>query len=314
MSTPLRLGLGTLLVGGLVVGVLGSPGCVVVTDSNSDAGDTGIVTDTGVGIDTGVATDTGTDTTPVVPAVIIPAKQLVGGVADDIRDFSGGSTKADLVTGGRIAYAVASVGSNESAPIGKDATDAFVDGRLTGLPAGTAVTIKVTGYLRGLTGKNAEPATERIPWAVTTCTATPDATKDVTATCTKLALIADLKGIVISSDVLPPGYCGTKGPDGTKDFEAYRARTPYSGSAIASRYVNDCKGVIFIPEADFASSEVGGVSEWSLSLEAKSSSTACTATAPCRVDRKTGGSKIDIYVVGNECALGPSTASPTSCF
>ena len=310
MSTPLRLGFGTLLAGGLLYGVLGSTGCVIVSDNTNDAGDTGTGTDTGTPVDTGSG-----DTGPGPTAVIVQAKQLVGGAADDIRDFAGGSTKADLVTGGRIAYAVASVGAVESAPIGKDAKDAFVDGRLTGLTAGTPVTIKVTGYLRGLTGKNADPANERIPWAVTTCTATPSATADVIATCDKkLALIADLKGIVISSDVLPPGYCTTKGPDGTKDFDAYRARTPYSGSAIASRYVTDCKGVIFIPEADFNSSEVGGVSEWSISLESKSSTTACTATSPCRVDRGTGGSKLDVYVVGNECAIGPTTAAPTTCF
>ena len=59
MSTPLRLGLGTLLVGALVYGALGTTGCVVVTDSTSDAGDTGFVDDTGL-VDTGVG-DTGTD-------------------------------------------------------------------------------------------------------------------------------------------------------------------------------------------------------------------------------------------------------------
>lgn len=303
MSTSLRLGLGTLLVGALGYGILGSAGCVVVTDS-PDAGDTGTGTDTGL-LDTGV-TDTGSDT--AAPSVIIPGSALLG---SDVLDFGGGSSKADIVTNARIAYAVAKVGSTESGPIGKDAAGTIVDGRLTGLTPGVPVTITVTGYLRGLTGKNAEPANERIPWATTTCSATPSATADVTATCNKLELIAGLAGIVITSDVLPSGYCAGKG---ATDFEAFRARTPFSGTAIASRYVTDCYGVIFIPEASMASSEVGGVSEWSLSLEAKSSSTACTSTAPCRVDRKTGSAKIDIYVVGSECGLSASTAAPTTCF
>ncbi len=305
MSTPLRLGLGTLLVGALVYGALGTTGCVVVTDSTSDAGDTGYVDDTGT-TDTGI-TDTGTDT--ALPSVIIPGAALLG---DDALDFGGGSSKADIVTNKRIAYAVAKVGATESGPIGKDASGTIVNGKLTGLTPGVPVTITVTGYLRGLTGKNADPANERIPWAVTTCTATPSASADVTAACNKLALITDLKGIVVTSDVLPSGYCAGKG---ATDFEELRARTPFSGSAIASRYVTDCYGVIFIPFADFSASEVGGVSEWSLSLGSKSSSTACTSTAPCRVDRKTSSaSPIDLYVVGSECGLNTSTAAPTTCF
>lgn len=106
----------------------------------------------------------------------------------------------------------------------------------------------MTGYLRGLTGKNADPANERIPWAVTTCTATPSASADVTATCNKLALITDLKGIVVTSDVLPAGYCAGKG---ATDFEEFRARTPFSGSAIALAVRHRLLRIMFIPFTEF---------------------------------------------------------------
>ena len=162
-------------------------------------------------------------------------------------------------------------------------------------------------------GNNADAPNVRVPWARTTCTATPSATADVTATCaTKLAIIPDLKGIIFSSDVLPDGYCTGKG---ATEFDILRARTPISGTATVSKTTNDCQGVIFVPESEFASAEVTGVSEWSLSLEPKGSAAACTLTPAnkCVIDRKTGTEKIDIYVVGAACQMSNAKTGGT-CF
>lgn len=303
-------------------------GCTITTNDAplSDAGDTGTVTDdTGTPVDdTGVVTDTGTPETSG-PAVIIKALSLIGSTTtDDIRDFGGGSTRSDIVDGGRIAYGFAKVGTQESSVIGKDSAGAYVDGRLEGLTPGTPVTITVTGYLRGLNGNDDADPMFRIPWATTTCTATPSATVDVVAECTKLSLIPDLKGIVISSDVLPPSWCTSKGmtklTDGTDKtvFDRLRARTPYDGTAAVSKTVNDCLGVIWIPFSEYSAAEdAAGVSNWSLSLETNDSGTACTLASPgCVVDRKVGtADETDIYVVGEACRLNNDTAPRTpACF
>jgi hypothetical protein len=317
MRTLLRLG-SFCLLSSLAVGC-------TITSSDApldDAGDTGVVADDGT--DTQVTdtqvTDTGTPETDAAPAfaVIIPANALVGGVDDDVRDYGGGSTRSDIVDGGRIweAYGAYTSGSTtiESTRIGNAPSGGGrVDGRLTGLPTGSPVTITVTGYLRGLNGNNADAPNTRVPWARTTCTATPSATSDVTATCaTKLAIIPDLKGIFFSSDVLPDGYCAGKG---VAEFDILRARTPISGTATVSKTTNDCQGVIFVPESEFASAEVGGVSEWSLSLEPKGTAPACTLTPAnkCVIDRKTGTGKIDIYVVGAACQMSNAKTGGT-CF
>ncbi len=298
-------------------------GCTVVaSDPPLDGGaDTGTVDDTGTVTDTGVVTDNGTPDTPAGFAVIVRANDLVGGAADDIRDYGGGSTRADIELGGRIAYALAKYEAGgtkiESNPIGNAADGSGrVDGRLAGLPTGSPVTITVTGYLRGLNGNNADAPMTRIPWATTTCTATPSATADVFATCsTKLALIPTLSGIVFTSDVLPPGYCAGKGASTTDGFDILRARTPATGTAVVSKTVNDCLGVVWIPEAELAGQEVAGVSTWRLALEPKGSTPACSLTDAnlCRVDRKTGAGKIDIFVVGEGCRLSNATTGGT-CF
>ena len=294
-------------------------GCTITSSDAplDDAGDTGVTGDDGT--DT-LVTNTGTPGTDTAPgfAVIIPAAALVGGVDDDIRDYGGGSTRSDIVDGGRIweAYATAPFGSTtlESTRIGKDPSGpGRVDGRLTGLPAGTAVTITVTGYLRGLNGNNADVPNARVPWARTTCTATPSATADVTATCaTKLALIPDLKGIIFSSDVLPDGYCAGRG---VAEFDILRARTPISGTATVSKTTNDCRGVIFIPLAEFASVETAGISEWSLSLEPKGTAAACTLTPAnkCVVNRNGTSGLLDVYVVGTSCQMSNAKTGGT-CF
>lgn len=312
MRTSLRLGSFCLLA-------TLATGCTIVESDPllDDAGDTGAVTDDGT--DT-MVTDTGTsETTPDAPvgyAVIIRANDLVGGTMDDIRDYGGGSTYSDIAVGGRIweAYGLYESGGTkiESTRIGNNTGGSGrVDGRLTGLPTGSEVTITVTGYLRGLNGDNADAPSKRVPWARTTCKATPSATADVYATCaTKLALIPDLKGIIFSSDVLPDGYCTGKG---ATEFELLRARIPYSGTAVVSKTTNDCQGVVFIPESEFLANEVSGVSEWSLSLERKGSGTACTLSTPCRIDRKTGMDKIDVYVVGTSCQL-TNASTGGSCF
>lgn len=313
MRTVLRLAPFALAgVAGLWA-ALATGGCTVVTESNTT--DSGVPADTSpVDNDTGMM-DTGTTDTEMpetgTPAVIVKATDLIGSsLMDDVRNFGGGGTLADIRDNGKIAYAIAAYDSGsskiESNFIGIDASGAYVDGRLTGLPTGSMVNIVVTGYLRGLNGNNADTPTTRIPWATAHCTATPSATADVVATCEKLALIPDLDGIVFSSDVLPPGYCAGKG---ATDFDLLRARTPYSGSAVVSKTSNDCGGVIWIPSSEFMSVESGGKSEWSLSLESKTMGTACTLAAPCQVDRM-GNS---VWIVGASCQLDDTTA-PGGCF
>lgn len=319
MRTLLRLGTLSLFAGFAAFAAMSANGCtVLVNDAPLDAGDDAIVTDDGVDSapsDSGadVATDTAPDAAAY--AVIVKADDLVGGAADDIRDYGGGSTYLDITAGGRIAYAVAAYGTGataiESNQIGVSGGKR-VDGRLVGLPTDKGeLTLTVTGYLRGLNGNGADVPSARVRWATTTCKATPKSDADVVATCTtKLAIISDLKGILFSSDVLPADYCTGKG---ATDFETLRARLPYSGTATVSKTTNDCLGVIWIPETEFLASEVTGVTEWSLSAEVKSSTTACTSSTPCKVDRGTGASKLDIYVVGDSCRLTNASTGGT-CF
>lgn len=316
MRTLLRLGTFGLFASLAAFAAVSTNGCtVLVNDAPLDDASADTIADEGV--DT--ATDTGTpevstDTAPDAPAgyaVIVPATALIGGSSDDVRDYNGGSSYSDIVSGGRIAYAIASYGSAESNKIGENVGGKLADGRLVGLPTDKGeLTITVTGYLRGLNGDGAATPNKRVPWATTTCKATPSATADVTATCTKLALIPDLKGILFSSDVLPADYCAGKG---ATDFEALRARLPYSGTATVSKTTDDCLGVIWIPESEFLAKEVSGVTEWSLSAEVKSSTTACTIATPCKVDRGTGTSKLDVYVVGDSCRLTNASTGGT-CF
>lgn len=319
MRTLLRLGSLALFASFAFGAASMANGCTVMVndeplpDAADDAGDD-------------VATDDGVDSAPpdvapdapAPPAVIVRANDLVGGIDDDVRDYGGGSTFSDITAGGRIAYAIAKYEAGtvkvESNAIGNAASGGGrVDGRLVGLPTDKGeLTITVTGYLRGLNGNGPDAPSIRVPWAQTTCKATPSATADVVATCaTKLALIPDLKGIVFSSDVLPPDYCAGKGKT---DFELLRARLPTSGDAVVSKTTNDCQGVIFVPESEFLAQEVSGVSTWSLSAEVKSSATACTLADPfCKIDRKTGAEKIDIYVVGEACRLTNASTGGT-CF
>jgi len=317
MRTTLRVGttaLGAIVAASLAYLSFGAVGCTVTVNDAPDAdaapADT-YVPPTDSPVDT---TPPPTDT-PVGFGVIIPAKGLTTSTTDpaEVHDFKGGSTKTDILNG-RIAYAVGKAGGLESTVIGKDAVDNLVDGKIVGLPNGTPVTITVTGYLRGLNGKNADAPNLRIPWATTTCTATPSATADVTATCSgPLKLLgAEIDGVVFSSDVLPSDYCAGKGASTTSGFSALRARTPESGPAVASRSGNDCLGVVFVPAADFAAAETSGVSLWRLSLESlpAATGTACTLKTPCTVDRNSA----DTIVVGSECQLNAGSTGNASCF
>ena len=327
MSTALGLGLATCLG----YAAFGAVGCTVVT-SDAPLDETG-VTDTSP-TDTGVPTDTNADVGAGF-AVVIPATVLIGGIDDDIRDFGGGSTKTDIVTGGRVWNAFAVGGGKTSTEIGKDATDKLVDGRVYGLPAGTPVTFTVTANLRGLDGDGPDPGTQTVPWATATCTATPSATADVVATCTRknaagtgdeactkgcLQLIPGLKGVLFSADVLPDGYCDGRG---RTEFSLTRARQPFSGTATVSRTVQDCRGVIWIPASSVTETAAGsGISDWGLSLEPVGSAAACSLSTACHIDRNTkpGGCAasgavdcLDVFVVGNECQLTNASTGGT-CF
>ena len=288
MRTPVKYSLGVFAAAAVVYASFGAVGCTVTT---TDTVDSGVPNDTGTPPgDTG--TDTGGEASPDAPAgfaVIIPAKGLTTSSTDatEIHDFGGGATKADIKDGNRIAYAVGKSGAIESTNIGKTATDTLVDGRMVGLPVGTEATITVTGYLRGLNGKGTAPANMRIPWSVTTCKATPSATQDVTATCNGPLHLLDkeIDGVVFTADVLPSGYCDSdKAKSTANGFDALRARTPESGTAVASYYGSDCKGVVFIPAAEFAAAETAGISMWRPALETKGSGPACTLATPCKVD------------------------------
>jgi hypothetical protein len=320
MSTAL----GLAVAASLGYAAFGAVGCTVVTSDAplSDAGtDTAVTTDTLVPGDT-LVPETTTDTGPGF-AVIIPAKMLIGGISDDIRDFGGGSTKTDIVTGGRVWNAFAVAGGKTSNEIGKDASDKLVDGKIFGLPAGAPISITVTANLRGLNGDGPDPGTQPVPWATATCTATPSATADVTATCTRkkadgtseacttgcLQLIPTLKGIVFSADVLPDTYCDGKGKT---EFSLTRARTPFSGSAVVSRTVSDCKGVIWIP-LEKVTTETAGKSDWGLSLEPKGTAAPCSRSTACTIDRNTASGLLDVYVVGSECQLTNASTGGT-CF
>jgi hypothetical protein len=339
MSTAL----GLTLAGCLGYAAFGAVGCTVTTSDGPLTDGGGFDTNPGDGgVDTNPSdggVDTGTDTGAGF-AVIIPASALIGGcsgsplVCDDIRDFGGGSTKTDIVTGGRVWNAFAVGGGKTSTEIGKDSTDKLIDGRVTGLPAGTPVTFTVTANLRGLNGDGPDPGTQTVPWATATCTATPSATADVTATCTRkkadgstesctkgcLQLITGLQGIVFTSDVLPPDYCAGKGKT---EFSLTRARQPFSGTATVSRTVSDCQGVIWIP-ADKVT-ETGaksGISDWGLSMEPKGTAAPCSKSSACHIDRNTapGGCAaagavdcLDVFVVGSECQLTNASTGGT-CF
>lgn len=144
----------------------------------------------------------------------------------------------------------------------------------------------------------------------------PSATADVFATCaTKLALISGLSGIVFTSDVLPPGYCTGRGASATDGFDRLRARIPATGTAVVSKTTDDCQGVVWIPETEFAAQETAGVSTWRLGMEPKGMAAACSHTDAnlCRIDRKTGEGKIDLFIVGEGCRLNNTTTGGT-CF
>ncbi|MEO7093567.1 MAG: hypothetical protein ABI175_09970 [Polyangiales bacterium] len=333
MSTAL----GITLVASLGYAAFGAVGCTVVTSDAplTDAAGTDTLTPpTDSGVDTAIGTDTSTPDTSVGFAVVIPAAVLIGGVADDVRDFGGGSTKTDIITGGRVWNAFATAGGKTSTEIGKDSTDKLIDGKIFGLPAGTAITITVTANLRGLNGDGPDPGTQTVPWATATCTATPSATADVIATCTRkkadgtsescvkgcLQLIPGLKGIVFTADVLPDGYCDGKGKTA---FELTRARQPFGpGAVTTSRTVSDCKGVIWVPADKVTETAAkSGISDWGLSLET-TAPVPCSGSSACRIDRNTkpGGCAVagevdclDVFVVGNECQLTNASTGGT-CF
>lgn len=341
--TSSALGLGLAAIASYVAFSAG--GCTVTTsDGPLDGGDSAI-TDTG-GTDTTPPKDTNpgdvTTDTGGGPAVIVPAAFLVGGLCDgvacDIRDFGGGSTKRDIIpadpTEGMIIYdAYAVAGGKTSTEIKGTQSAGYVDGKIYGLPAGAPVDIIVTGYLRGMMGTGPSKGTDQIAWAAAKCTATPSATNDVKATCVRqktggtsvactngcLTLIPTLKGILFTSDVLPTGYCTGKG---ATDFDLYRARLPFSGAVSVSRNEQDCAGMIWIPSDGTWSEESPGISNWGLSTEIKSSGTACSLSNPCKVDRNktpgacnTAGSAncLDVYVVGSECQM-TNTSTGGSCF
>ena len=347
-TTSTALGLSLAAMAAYVA--LSTGGCTVTTSDApvDDGGDTGIGNN-----DTGQPpSDTGTPETPTDTgsgfAVIVPASALVGGLCDgtacDIRDFGGGSTKTDIIPtdpgeGMLIwdAYAtVTSAGTTfTSNEIKGTSSTSYVDGRITGLQSGTNVTITVTGYLRGLMGDGPDKGNIQIPWATATCTATPSSTADVTASCTRvpasggtpvactngcLTLIPTLKGILFTSDVIDPAYCAGKG---ATDFDLFRARLPFTGTATVSRNEQDCQGVIWVPADGTWSEESPGVSNWGLSVESKTASTACSLNNPCKVDRNktpgacaTAGSPdcLDIYVVGSECVMNSTTTTGGPCF
>jgi hypothetical protein len=323
-------------------------GCTVTTsDDTLDGGDTGVINqDTGQPpLDTGTPDTTPTDTGSGT-AVVIKAQLLVGGLCDgtacDIRDFGGGSAKTDIIPTdpgeGQLiwdAYATVTTASGTvtSNEIKGTSTTSYVDGRLTGLQAGTPVTITVTGYLRGLMGDGPDKGNIQIPWATATCTATPSDTTDVQATCTRttsagavactngcLTLIPTLKGILFTNDVLQSGYCSGKG---ATDFSLFRARLPFTGVAAVSRNEQDCGGVIWVPADGSWSEESPGVSNWGLSLEPLGASEpACSLSNPCKIDRNktpgacaTAGSPdcLDVYVVGSECQM-TNTSTGGTCF
>ena len=315
-TAPVRFmstAIGLAVMASLGYAAFGAVGCTVTVEDSPDGG---TLTDTG-GIDTNPTTDTGSGF-----AVIIPAVVLIGGIDDDVRDFGGGSTKTDIVDGGRVYNAYAVGGGTTSTEIGKDSTDKLVDGKVYGLPAGVPVTFTVTANLRGLDGDGPGPGTQLVPWATATCTATPSASSDVTATCTRktasggdeactrgcLQLIPTLQGIVFSSDVLPPSYCDGRG---ATEFSLLRARQPFSGGATVSRTVQDCRGVIFVPLTSVT--ETAGKSEWGLSLEPTGTASACSLMNPCQVDRNTTGGLVDLFVVGSECQLTNASTGGT-CF
>lgn len=330
--------LGLTLAAAVAYGAFGAAGCTVTTVDNADGGttDTGVVvTDTGAPGDTMPPGDT--NVTPVdsgdtgtAPAVIIPAAALIGGAGDDVKDFGKGSTYVDIVgyddvtdSGGKIWSALGASGGVTSSEIGRDATSgALVDGKMFGLPAGVEATITVTGYLRGFVGDGPDAGSERVAWATTTCKATPSATGNVTATCTKkdagggsvactkgcLQLLPTLKGVLFTADILPDGYCAGKG---ATDFSLVRARQPFSGTATVSRNESDCRGVIWVPLDKVTEDPTTLQSDWSLSLEPKGAGTACSLSTPCTIKRKlTGGTVLDVYVVGTHGKSDGTTSTP----
>lgn len=302
------LGIVLAAVGVAAYGSFGAMGCTILT---SDTVDGGYIGDGGDGgsdaADTGGKPDTGSGF-----AVIINAKDLIdlpGTSLDGAKDLGYGSTTDDIKHL-KVYNAIGAVGALESTPIGRDASNSFVNGRLTGLAAGAPVTITVTGYLRGLNGDNGDVPSQRIPFVSTTCTATPSATSDVDAKCTFMKFIPGTAGVIVSSDVLPTGWCDGPGKTG---FFRLRARQPLTGPSTVSRTVDDCKGVVFIPLTKIT--ETAGRSEFALSMEPPASGAPCTLTKACQVDRKcTGGTcATDVYVISAECGLSNATTGGT-CF
>ncbi len=329
MSTAL----GTSLAAGALYFTFGAVGCTVVSsDSTTDTGV--VVTDTNPAPDTGTPDTTPTADTGTGHVVTVPAVQLItSSIADAtlVHDFGGGSTRDDLV-GNRLydAFALActddgktdticatGIGSTE---IGKGAGDTLVDGKITGLPNGTATyKITVTGYLRGFNGDLAvAPAHDdahRVKWAQVNCTVKYDGSADVTATCTPLKLIA-ADGVVFTSDILPDGYCAGKGASTTAGFSILRARNPDTGTVVVSRTTDDCLGVVYVTKASLALG-TATTAPFRLSLESKDGTiSACTANSTCSVDFNSA----HIVIVGgsasaaNKCPLNASNTTPSSCF
>jgi hypothetical protein len=268
-------------------------------------------------------------------SIKVPASSLLAPGATDGRAaaFGKGSTYADL-TGFKIAYAYAkiaagsasAVGTETANAIGVDAAGALVDGQIDNLAAGT-YSLDVTGYLRGLTADLAATPDTRIPFMRTTCSASVVAGTVATATCTPLSYkdasgTTYIKGIIFPSDFLgPSGGAVYASTTSGMDLDVWRARTPTSGTAAASVAESDPRGVIFIDEAKFASTEATArETSWSISVELKSASVpACTTAPGCKVVRKdASGSPLALVFVDPSthagCIANSTTTSTTACF
>lgn len=318
--------LGIALAGLTAWSTFGAVGCVITTEDDTDGG----VTDTGT---TGDTANPGTTGSIRVKA----ADLLTSSTTDDtlIKDFGGGSTYSEI-TGLKIAYAKAKITSGPTGVgtefpagtdvIGKSAAGGYVDGVVSNLAPG-AYEITVNGYLRGVVGENDATPDTRVFFAQTTCSVTVAVDLENPATCTPLSITdasGDLlvKGIIFPSDFLgPSGGAAYALTTSGMDLDVWRARTPTSGTALASITQSDAQGVIFINEAKFISSESASAREtaWSISVEQKSASVpACTTAPGCKVTRGTAAAPLDLVVVNPAthagCVATPTTTSSTACF
>jgi hypothetical protein len=302
----------------------GTAACVVTTSDTTDA----------AGDDSGADTYVPVETSPGNGSIRVKASTLVGSAAADVTAFGGGSTYADLIAS-KIAYAKATVTSTSTpfpTEIGVDASGNAVDGVLTNVVPGT-YSILVKGYLRGVIADLAATPDTAIIIAQTTCNATVAADTETIATCTPLSLTdasgnTYIKGIIFPSDFLgASGGAAYASTTSGATMDVWRARTPTSGSAAASVTESDPRGVIFIDEAKFASTESTSAREtqWSLSVELKDppagTGDACTTAPGCKVTRKdASGAALDLVFVNPasgdhaNCIISTGTTGTNKCF